>query len=148
MLRIDIDISGQIQQKNLDSSLGAKRSDGVQNAVFLSHQTKKELLGKYKGQINNLVEKMHCLMIYYCIKDLLDGVTEIRVCNDVNFRVVKKLLPLLFKGRLKGVEINNRKRSEPASAGHWPALKAHRKRKYATCIIKRKDVEEKILEFR
>jgi hypothetical protein len=148
-VKIHIDISGQIQQRNLDSSLGFKRSDGVNKAVFLPKRTKKALLRKYKGQIINLVEKIHCIMVYYCIKDSLKGVTEIHICRDVNFRVVKRLLPFLFKGHssFSDIKIAVRNRCDPTSNGHWPALKAFRRRRYATIILKKEMIEKKLLEF-
>jgi hypothetical protein len=40
-MRIDIDISGQITQKNLPSSLGFKRSDGLEKAVLLRPEIKR-----------------------------------------------------------------------------------------------------------
>jgi hypothetical protein len=148
-MRIEIDISGQIQQKSLPSSLGLRRSDGLQKAVLLRETTKRSLLSKYKGKVTNLVEKIHCIMIYYCIKDSLDGVSEIHICNDADFRTIKRLLPHLFDGHncFKGINVTVRKRSEPGSQGHWPALKAHRRRKNAELIIKESMIEEKLLEL-
>lgn len=90
---IQIDISGQIQQKNYDSALGFKRSDGKTGSVFLRKQLKQKLTDKYKGQIINFVEKLHCIMIYYAIKDHLGGVKEIKICRDVKIRTVAYLLP-------------------------------------------------------
>jgi len=149
-MKIHIDISGQIQQKNLDSSLGFRRSDGIAKAVFLPIRTKKALFRKYKTQVTNIVEKIHCIMIYYCIKDSLKGVGEIHICRDGDFRAIKRLLPLLFKGHshFHDIKITVRRRGEPASNGHWPALKAFRKRKYAKSIIKKDMVEKKLLEFK
>jgi len=97
-MKIHIDISGQVQQKNLDSSLGFRRSDGLMRAVFLPVRTKKLLFKKYKTQITNLIEKIHCILIYYCIKDSLKGVDGIHICRDGDFRAIKRLLPFLFKG--------------------------------------------------
>src|SRR3989344_4876391 len=96
-MRLEIDISGQIQQLNLDSALGFKREDGFNRSVFLNNKTKKEIIKKYRGQITNLIEKLHCILIYYCVKDFLIGINEMIICRDVNFRRVKNLLPLLFK---------------------------------------------------
>ena len=54
----------------------------------------------------NLIEKLHCIMIYYCIRDFLEGIGEIKICEDVNFRRIKNLLPLLFKNNnyLNGID--------------------------------------------
>ncbi len=149
-MRIHVDISGQITQRNLDSSLGFRRDDGVTRAVILTSKTKREVMGKYKGQIINLVEKVHCILIYYCIRDHLEGVEEIVVCKDVDFRKVKYYLPSLFKDKpgFQEVKITPRHSESRKSNGHWPALKAHRKRRYANEIITRKMIEDKILEFK
>lgn len=145
-MKISIDISGQVQQKNLDSSLGFKRTDGLTRAVFLPKRTKRAILKKYSGKVTNLIERLHCVMIYYCIKDSLKDVNEIHVCGDVNFRVVKRLLPYFFKGHsgFSNIKITVRKGDEPKSNGHWPALKAHRKRKYAKAVIKKDMIEKKL----
>ena len=76
-------------------------------------------------------------MIYYCIRDFLEGVKEIKICEDVNFRRIKNLLPLLFKKQnyLNEISITQRKGDEGKSAGHRIALKTFRKRKYANLII-------------
>ena len=96
-MRIEIDISGQVQQKNYDSALGFWRDNGIEKAVHLNSKVKKEMVRKYKGQVTNLIEKIHCILIYYCVKDHLDNVSEIKICKDVNVRRLKNLLPLLFK---------------------------------------------------
>ncbi len=127
-----------------------RRSDGLQKAVLLREATKKSFLSNHRGKVTNLVEKIHCIMVYYCVKDSLQGVSEIHICNDADFRTIKRLLPRLFDGYgyFKDINITARKRSEPSSQGHWPALKAHRKRKNATLLIKESMIEEKLLEFR
>ncbi len=149
-MRISIDISGQVQQMNFDSSLGAKRSDGMTMAVVLPRRTKKAIVRKYKGQITNLMEKIHCIMIYYCIRDHLKEVDEISICRDVKPRVIKPLLSSLFKEYegFSEVKITFRESSETHSNGHWPALKAFRKRKYAKGIIKKEMIEKKLLDFK
>lgn len=149
-MKIEIDISGQIQQINLDSALGAKREDGLTNSVYLKSRIKKEIIKKYKGQVTNLIEKLHVILIYYCIKDILDNVQEIIICRDVNFRRVKNLLPLLFKNNnyLKNIHILQRDSSGEKSSAHRIAIKSFRKKKYATLIIKKEMIENVLLEFK
>jgi len=148
--KIEIDISGQIQQLKFDSALGFWRSNGIERSVFLKSQTKREMIKKYKGQITNLIEKLHCIMIYYCIKDSLENVEEIKICKDVNFRRVKNLLPLLFKKEnyLKRVRLTKRGGDEPKSAAHRIALKTFRRRKYADLVINKEDIESVLLKFK
>ena len=149
-MKIEIDISGQIQQPNLDSALGFKRSDNLEGSVFLKCETKKEILKRYKGQVTHLIEKLHCILIYYCIKNYLEGVNELIICRDVNFRRVKNLLPLLFKENnyLQGIEIKQRESKGEKSEGHKIAIKTFRDKKVAEVIIKKEMIEHEILEFK
>ncbi len=149
-MKIHIDLSGQVSQKNYDSSLGCKRIDGVIKSVFLRKTTKKAIIKKYKGQVVNLVEKIHCILIYYCIRDILDDVDELIICRDGNFRRIARLLPLLFsehKDFFK-IKISQRRTGDKKSDGHYPALKTFRKKRYADKMISREMVEEKLFEFK
>src|SRR3989338_4790214 len=137
-MRIEVDISGQIQQLNYDSALGFWRENGIENAVHLKSDVKKGIISKYKGQVTNLIEKLHCILVYYCIKDHLEDVTEIKICKDISERRLKNLLPLLFKGRLENIPIHVRKGGEPESKAHRIALKTFRRRRFATVLITRK----------
>ncbi len=146
--KIEIDISGQIQQKNLDSALGFRRNDGLRGSVFLKKELKKKINQKYKSQITNLVEKLHCILIYYCIKDHLEGIENIRICKDVNARKIGYLLPFLFKDNehfskaklsfIQGEKCN----------GHAPALKSFRHRKWADKIITMEMIENVLFKFK
>lgn len=147
-LTIEVDISGQIQQINMDSSLGMRRTDGLEKSVFLDSRVKKEILKQYKGQITNLIEKLHCILIYYCIKDSLENVDLIEICKDVSFRKVKKLLPLLFVNNLRGINIKQRDSKGFYSAGHRIAIKTLRNKKLASLIIKKEMVEDVLLKFK
>jgi hypothetical protein len=149
-MKMVIDISGQIQQLNLDSSLGFKRSDGLAGAVFLKSETKKEIVKKYKGQIINLIEKVHCILIYYCIKDYLKNVDEIEICKDANFRRIKSLLPLLFneENYLVSIKIIQRESNTEKSLAHRTAIKVFRKKKYANIIIKKEMIENVLFKFK
>lgn len=148
--KIEIDISGQIQQLNHDSAVGFRRDNGFEKSVFLRSKDKKEIIKKYKGQITNLIEKIHCILIYYCIRDDLNEVSEIKICKDVSFRRIKNLLPFLFKSQnyLKGIKLVQRKGDEPKSAGHKIALKTFRRKKYANLLIKKEMIEDVLLEFK
>ena len=145
---MQLDISGQIQQKNLDSSLGFKRSDGKTGSVFLRKQVKQKLIKEYKGQVINLIEKIHCIMIYYCIKDNLENVKEIKICKDVNKRKISLLLPKLFRGNKTFEKIKSSFIENEKSNGHNPALRALRHRKYANIIITLSMIEELLFKFK
>lgn len=149
-MKIEIDISGQIPQLNYDSAVGFRRNNGIEKSVYLASKTKKEIIKKYRGQVTNLIEKLHCIMIYFCIKDSLENVNEIKICKDVNFRRIKNLLPLLFREQkyLEGIKIVSRKGEEPKSAGHKIALKTFRKKKYADSLIKKEMIEDVLFKFK
>ena len=149
-MKIEIDISGQIQQINYDSSLGMKREDGFEKSVFLRSKDKKDILRKYRGQVIDLIEKIHAILIYYCIIDELNTVSEIKICKDVNFRVLKNILPLLFKEHeyLRGIKILMRKGGDPDSRAHRIALRTFRRQKYASQLITKEMMELLLFEFK
>lgn len=147
-MRLHVDISGQVQQKNLNSALGCKRDDGKDRSVFIKSKVKKEILLKYKGQVTNLVEKIHCILIFYCIRDFLDDVGEVVVCRDVNFRRLKRLLPLLFGNKLKNVKIKQRQSNTGKSKAHRVALKTRRNKRHAKLNVTRRMVEDILFEFK
>lgn len=149
-MRLQIDIAGQVQQVNLDSALGCKRSDGLEKSVYLPSRTKKAIIHKYKGQVIRLIEKIHCILIYYCIKNCLDNVKEIKICKDVNYRKLRELLPMLFKDKnyLNHIKIKPRKGEESKSNGHSPAIRAFRKRRRADKILIKEDIEKMLFEFK
>lgn len=149
-MKLEIDISGQIYQLKYNSALGCKRSDGLEKSVFLRSQTKKEIIKEYKGQVTNLIEKLHCIMIYYCIKDNLKGVREIKICRDASFRKIKAILPFLFKERnyLNNIKITQRKGEESKSKAHNIALKSFRRRRYAEEIISKERIENVLFKFK
>lgn len=148
--KVEVDISGQIQQINHNSALEFWRNNGIERSVYLSSRIKKEIIKKYKGQIVNLIDKMHFILIYYCIKGYLDKIDEVRICKDVNFRRIKNLLPLLFKkgNYLGNIKIKQRTGSEPKSKGHRIALRAFRRKKYADLVIKKEMIEDVLFEFK
>lgn len=148
--RIEIDISRQIQQLNYDSALGFRRDNGIEKSVYLRSKDKKEVIKKYKGQVTDLIEKLHRILIYYCIKDFIDEVEEIKICKDVSFRRVKRLLPFLFKEKnyLSEIEITQRKGIEKKSAGHNIALRSFRKKRFAELIITKEAIENVLFKFK
>lgn len=147
---VQIDISGQIQQKNYDSAIGFKRSDGLTNSVFLRKDIKKEIINKYKGQVTNLIEKVHSILIYYCVKDYLANVKEIKICKDCNPRKIKYFLPFLFREypKFKDLKVTFRGGLEPKSIGHKIALRTYRRRKHASILLSKRDIESRLFLFK
>ncbi len=149
-MKIEIDISGQIQQLNYDSALGFRRENGIEKSVFLRSKDKKEIIKKYGGQINNLIEKLHFILIYYLINNELENINEIKICKDVDFRVLKNLLPLLFKENdyLQDIKILVRQGDEPKSRAHKFALRTFRRKRHASQLISKEMIENVLFEFK
>ena len=147
-MKLHIDISGQVQQKNLNSALGCKRDDGTERSVFMKSKTKKEILSKYKGQVINIIEKIHCILIFYCIKDFLKDIDKIVICRDVNFRKLKRLIQLLFADKLENIKIIQRQSNGAKSKAHRVALKTKRNKKHAKLKITRRMIEDILFEFK
>ncbi|MBU3924153.1 MAG: hypothetical protein KJ592_04500 [Nanoarchaeota archaeon] len=146
-MKLHIDISGQVQQKNLNSALGCKRDDGAEKSVFLKSKIKKDVLLKHKGQVTNLIEKIHCILIYYCVRDFLDGIDEIIICKDVDFRKLKNLLLLLMGDKLAGINIVQRKSNSEKSFAHNVALKTKRNKKHAQLNVTRRMIEDILIKI-
>jgi len=148
--KIEIDISGQVQQLNYDSALGFRMEDGLEKSVFLRSKDKKEIVRKYSRRITNVIEKLHCILIYYLIKDELENISQIKICKDVDFRTLKNLLPLLFSeyNYLKDIKINVREGDESKSGAHKFALRTFRRRKHASKIIDKEMIEEMLFKFK
>ncbi|MEM2131271.1 MAG: hypothetical protein QXM96_03125 [Candidatus Woesearchaeota archaeon] len=140
---IHIDISGQITQKNMNSALALKSSDGFEYSVFLRAKDKKFILNKYKF-FKRIEEKVYCIMVFYLLNDKLDkNIEEIVFCRDVNFRKVKNIL-LKTIPPLKNFIIRQRDSDDFNSLAHKVALKTFQgKRKYDILITK-KMIEEKL----
>jgi hypothetical protein len=148
-IRIHIDISGQITQKNYDSAIGILREDGFEYSVFLRAKDKKDIIRKYKGQVTRLVEKLHCIMIYYALKENLKDANELIICRDINFRKLKSLLHLLFKNNeLKHISVTQRDSEGEQSLAHYVALKAFRDRKRSNLLVTKDMIEELLFEFK
>lgn len=149
-MKIEIDISGQIQQTNYDSALGFRRTNGLVRSVFLRKEIKRKVNRKYKGQVINLVEKLHCILIYYCIKDYIENVKELKVCRDVDKRAVSNLLPKLFKNNkyFSKIKLSFISGKNGKSNGHNIALKSFRHQKYANKIITFQEVEDVLFKFK
>lgn len=147
---IQVDISGQIQQKNYDSAVGFRRSDGLIYSVFLKKEIKREILLKYKGQVISLIEKIHCILVYYCLRDYLEGVKEIKICKDCSTRKIKFLLLYLFKEDINfnKIKISFREGQDPKSNGHRVALRAFRRKKHASLWLNKEEIESKLFLFK
>jgi hypothetical protein len=147
-MKLHIDISGQIHQKNLNSALGVNREDGEWRSVFVKSKVKKEILREYKGQIVSLIEKIHCILIYYSIKDFLGRVDELIICRDINFRRLKRLLPLLFENNLENIRINQRESNGKKSLGHNIASGTKKHKRKATVTLNLEMIEDVLFNFK
>tara|TARA_Y100000310_G_C20291339_1_gene627348 strand:+ start:203 stop:646 length:444 start_codon:yes stop_codon:yes gene_type:complete len=84
-MRIEIDISGNMKFLYKDSVMAFATEDGkVYNTVFLDKRLKRKIFTKYSSRIKNVKEQLHCIMIYYCIRDYIDKIKEMKICPDIS----------------------------------------------------------------
>lgn len=82
---IEIDVSGNVKFLYNDSVMAFATKEGdVSNTVFLDKRLKREIFVKYKNRIKNVKEQLHCIMIYYCIKDFIDRISKMKICPDIS----------------------------------------------------------------
>ncbi len=134
-MSMHIDISGQVTQTDKPSSLAFVKDDGSRNVVYVDAETKRRILKRHSGKVENLPEKLHCIMIYFCIKDYLKDVDELVICRDINPRRINKILLSLFKEHGGFPKIIIRGHDQPDSDAHFAALSGYRKKSSADLII-------------
>lgn len=111
--KIEIDISGRIDQKSYDSVVVMlNKNRNFENSIILDSKLKKEILNKNKN-IKDINVKLHCILIYYCIKDYIDKILNIQICPDCSPKKIDQYLKFYFKEykdfekirkRIKGVK--------------------------------------------
>jgi hypothetical protein len=141
IMKMHIDISGQVTQLDRPSAMAFVRDDGAVNSVYLDTETKIRITTKHTGKTQNIVEKLHCILVYYCIKDYLENVEELIICRDINPRRLDRILLSLFKGHSKFPKITVRGHDKPESEAHEAALSVFRKKSKAKTIITEKMIE-------
>ncbi|MFH1182404.1 MAG: hypothetical protein V1702_05580 [Candidatus Woesearchaeota archaeon] len=99
MVLAQIDISGRINEWDKHTFLGYA-TESKNHIVYIDIKTKKDLRLKY-GKITDFVEKFHCLMIYYCIRDHLDNFDSLQICRDCGSAKITKYLNDYFWGSTK-----------------------------------------------
>jgi len=84
-MKIEIDISGNMKFLYRDSVIAfATKSGDISNTVFLDKRLKREIFIKYRTRVSNIKEQLHCIMIYYCIENYLDKISEMKICPDIS----------------------------------------------------------------
>ena len=111
-MHIEIDISGNMKFLYKDSVMAFSDKDGSMfNTVFLSSKLKREIFSKYKNKIVDLKDQMHCIMIYYCIKDYINKISRMKICPDISPNKIHHYLELYFSNDNVFLKIKKRIRS-------------------------------------
>lgn len=117
-MKVKIDIRGRINQWGTKSILGFSSDDlNFHYVVEISSKYKKELRKKY-GNRTDFVEKFHCILITYAIKNHLNKISFIQICNDIG---KKKLLKYL-KDYLGSSNVYDDIKKEVKSVGKKAAI--------------------------
>jgi len=96
-MKIEIDISGNMKFLYKDSVMAFATKEGdISNTILLDRRLKREIFVKYRSRIKNIKEQMHCIMIYYCIKNYLNKISEMKICPDISPNKLHHYLRLLF----------------------------------------------------
>jgi len=145
-MHLEIDISGNMKFLYKDSVMAFATKDGkIYNTIFLDKELKRKIFIKYRSRIKNIKEQMHCVMIYYCIKDYINEISEMKICPDVSPNKLHHYLRLLFSSN--GLFLKIKKTIKPVkhnSFAHKIAYKTY-KRKIKPNIIITKEMILKLL---
>lgn len=134
--KIEIDISGRIDQKSYNSVIVMLSKDGsLENSIFLSSKLKRQILNKNKD-IKNIIVKLHCILIYYCIKDFIGKISKMKICPDCSPKKIDQYLKLYFKDSKNFKKIKKRiKGIKHSSLCHKKALRIFRGKEKPKLII-------------
>ncbi len=118
-MEVKIDIRGRINQWGTKSILGFASEDrpDFHHVVEISSKCKKELRRKH-GSTTDFVEKFHCILITYAIKNYLNKISFMQICNDTG---KKKLLKYL-KDYLGSSRVYDNIKKEVRSVGKKAAI--------------------------
>jgi len=149
MKEVEIDISGRIDQKSYDSVIVMLAEDeSLENSVFLKSELKRKVLNRNKD-IKDVVEKVHCIMIYYCAKDYLNEISEMKICPDCSSIKINHYLKFYFKGLKRFDKIKKRvKEISHASPCHKKALRIFRGKEKPKIIINKEMIMKLLKEDR
>ena len=142
--KVEIDISGRIDQRSYNSVIFMLSEDNsLENSIFLNSELKRKILNKNK-HIQDVIVKLHCILIYYCIRDYVNKISEIKVCPDCSPKKIDQYLKFYFKDYKEFDKIRKRiKGVKHSSLCHKKALRTFRKKEKP----KLKITEEMVLKL-
>lgn len=79
-MRIEVDQSGKIEQLNKDSVIAFSNKN--QYSILISNEVKQEVYKSYKGRIKELIYRLFCIGLYYCLKDYIKEKELIVICCE------------------------------------------------------------------
>ncbi|MAG02984.1 hypothetical protein CMI42_06610 [Candidatus Pacearchaeota archaeon] len=146
-MKIEVDISGNMKFVYRNSVMAFSTKDGkIKNTVLLNKKLKRWIIIKYKSRIKNIKEQLHCIMIFYCIKDHIDKISEMKICPDISPYKMNQYLRLYLP---EDYFHKIRKRIVPVtheSLAHKIAYRTYKRREKPSLILTKDMILELLLK--
>lgn len=97
-MRIEVDMSGKIEQTNVDTVVAFRNSE--QYSVSLKKKTKAEILTEYRNKYKDIHYRLFAILIYYCIRNYLNKTQQILIDQEYEGReedIKRNLLRVIWK---------------------------------------------------
>ena len=97
-MRIEVDMSGKIEQTNADTVV-VFRNDG-QYSVLLKKKIKAEILIEHRNKYKDIHYRLFAILIYYCIRNYLNRVQQIVIDQEYENKeedIKRNLLRVIWK---------------------------------------------------
>jgi len=79
-MHIEIDQSGKIEQLNKDTCIAFSNKN--QYSILIPKELKQEVYKLYKGKIKELMYRLFCIGVYYCLRDYIKEKELITICCE------------------------------------------------------------------
>jgi len=147
--KVEVDVSGRIDQKSYDSVMVMLAEDGsLENSVFLSSKLKRKILNENKD-INDIIVKVHCILIYYCVKDFVGEILGMKICPDCSPKKIDQYLNFYFREVQDFDEVKKRiKGITHSSLCHKKALRIFRGKEKPRLIIDKEMIMKLLMEVK
>ncbi len=122
-MRIEIDQSGKIEQKNMDTVIAL--SNRIEYSVLLPKEVKRRLIDKYKKE-KQLILKLFVICLYYTLENYLHEIVEIVIDKEYEGKddyiksllisFIRKVHPNFDKNFIRFSQITKKSRAHEVAA--------------------------------
>ena len=142
--KVEVDFSGRVDQKSYDSVVVMLSKDReLENSAILTSKLKREILNQNK-EIKDIIGKVHCILIYFCVKDFTDKISKMKICPDCSPKKIDQYLKAYFKEDKEFKKIKRKTKGiKHSSSCHKKALRIFRGKEKPRLKL----TKEKILNF-